>query len=160
MVHLFTLANVLVQMRYKNKRIFLSFCVFTTMSHVPTSMYKLLDNLANVSTIQILHVHEALFGTRLTQNPKTKKTTTCSHMLFPGPASATFPQFDTDSSHPKKQPHSRLPYISANPKRSIHVSQTQSVPAHVSRTVVSLVIRYDGETAGIEFLHRKEFSVL
>ena len=48
MVHLFTLANVLVRMRYKNKRIFLSFCVFTTISHVPASMYKLLNNLATV----------------------------------------------------------------------------------------------------------------
>ena len=40
-------------MRYKNKRIFLSFCVFTTMNHVPTSICNLFYNLANVSTIQI-----------------------------------------------------------------------------------------------------------
>ena len=133
MVHLFTLANVLVRMRYKNKRIFLSFCVFTTMSHVPPSMYKLLNNLANVSTIQILHVHEAVFGTRLFSltrasdtKPKNKKTKTPPHVLFPGVASATFPQFDTDPSHPKKQQHSRLPYISTNPKRSTHVSQHEA----------------------------------
>ena len=43
MVHLFTLANVLVRIRYKNKRLFLSFCVFTTMSHVPSSMCNLLN---------------------------------------------------------------------------------------------------------------------
>ena len=118
----------------KNKRIFLSFCVFTIMSHVPTSMYKLLNNLAPVPTIQILHVFDAMFGTRLFDvlgrairndsfKTKNKETKTPPHVLFPGVASATFPQFDTDPSHPKKQPHSRLPYISTNPKRSTHVSQ-------------------------------------
>ena len=140
MVHFFTLANALVRIRYKNKRIFFSFCVFTTMSHVPTSMYNLLNYVANVSTIllttcasQILQVHEAMFGTRLfahllgrairNDSFKTEKQKTNPHVLFPDVASATFPQFDTDPSHLKKQQHSRLPYISTNPKRSTHVSQ-------------------------------------
>ena len=40
--------------------------------------------------------------------PKNKETKTPPHVLIPEVASATFPQFDTDPSHPKKQPHSRL----------------------------------------------------
>ena len=72
--------NVLVRIRYKIKRIFLSFCVFTTTSHVPTSICNLFNNLANVSTIlwttcalQSLQVHEAMFGTRLLKTQKQKK---------------------------------------------------------------------------------------
>ena len=45
--------------------------------------------------------------------------------MFPGVATATLPQFDTDPSYPKKQQHSRLPSISTNPKRSTHVSSTK-----------------------------------
>ena len=195
---------------------FLSFCVFTIMSHVPTSMYKLLNNLATIrrykfymcsmrclvrdwlddtsstcvrfdvlhatistiqnlhvyktlfgtrltrrykihmctrrclvrdySTIQVLHVFDALFGTRLSrrsrasdtkqliQKQKTKKNKDTPAPLFPGVASATSPQFDTDPSHPKKQQHSRLPYISTITQSVRHMSQAQSVPGHVTQT--------------------------
>ena len=50
------------------------------------TQYNLLNNLANVSTIQILHVHEARFGTRLIQNSKTKNEKRKTTHLFPGPA--------------------------------------------------------------------------
>ena len=124
MVHLFILANVLIRIRYKIRRLVLSFCVFTTMSHVSSSMCNLLNYLANDSTIlwtrcalQILQVHEALFGTRLTQTEKRKNNDTPAHVISWTRIGGLSAIRYGDPPHPKKQPHSRLPHISAKPKR-------------------------------------------
>ena len=165
MVHLLTLVNVLVRMRHKNKRIFLSFCVFTTMSHVPTSMCNLFNNLANVSTIQILHVHEAVFGTRLffrqgvhykvykytrwcsvrdyshllglIQNRKTKKQRHPRTCYFRG---SHMPPFrNSIRIHPIPRNNNTAGFHTFRLTQNVrHMSQAQSVPAHVMRTNISL----------------------
>ena len=107
---------------YTKTNVSFFFCVFTTMSHVPSSICNLFNNLANVSTIilirctlQILQVHEAIFGTWLIQTEKRKNNDMPARVV-----SGTAIRYG-DPSHPKKQPHSRLPYISAKLKRFRHM---------------------------------------
>ena len=139
MVHLFTLANVLVRMRYKNKRIFLSFCVFTTRNHVPTSMYKLLNNLAKrfddtnftcarcgVRYATDCSLARASDTKRLIQNRKTKNKDTPTRVISGGRIChlsairyGSVPSQETTA----QQASIHFGY----PKRSTHVSQTQSV---------------------------------
>ena len=101
-------------------------------------MCNLFNYLANVSTIQILHVHETLFGTRLTQNPKTKKTKTPPHVLFSGLASGDFFVIRYERQIGPILRNNRTAGFDTfrrNQSISTHVSQTQSVSEHVTPTI-------------------------